>query len=740
MKLTLAVAFMALFIGVQGQDIYDFDGLRSEGELTSDFLQTTLEKFNSQVDTLTIRKSSKEGKVTVDFLEQSNFMLDELMYSGDVLVNDEVGVYVNEVLDIILADDPDLRSKLRAYITLAPEVNAFANDRGVVLVNLGLFNKLNNEAELASILAHEITHFAKQHNLSSRLKAVEIATGQGSKRMRTIQGFLLRKHAYDRNLEYEADREGALRLTKTNYKLRSATDVFELLSKAQEPFVNEFKNYNTLNVSGIDFSKDLYSYFKDMDSLRLEKVKELKKSEENNEERELYSTHPAVAQRELEIIETLEGYDLDTGELFILGEERFKRCQQIARLTQSRLLTNQGQFSEALYHSLALENELPEHKYNTQAKVTALFHTLAERNVSSSDYVLEKVEIGSSDDGPSDDNYYLLKYESLPIKQFKRFLLGYRNFELALITYSVADSCAKKYPDDLLYPKIKELTISQMIDHQDLTEDGKIIKATTPANWKSDQLEDLWESLKKDENFIQELKTIIAEKEDQTRSTKHYPFVNQALSYLPTPPDVVHGAKGNIKDMVIISPFYYTSKWEKKGVKKRFLDSESKETSMLNYIEEAAMEEGMNVKILDLKHKTPSNEELNQLMLMGAVMDRLDLKTLNYPLTADYTKVMQQMGEMGSTNLSIYGMVYSERKYVFNPRSMYWLLTPVPFSIAGLGMLGRKAQSLDVVQVVYDLEMGELIWFAYRSYGKLKETDALIEQDIKYSIHQMNDE
>ena len=738
MRIRLIAACLLLTFGAHAQDIYEFNGLRSQGELTKDFLQSTLEKFNSQLDTLTIKQSSKEGKVTVDFLEQSNFMLDELMYSGDVLVNDEVGAYVNEVLDVILADDPELRSKLRAYITLAPEVNAFANDRGVVLVNLGLFNKLNNEAELASILAHEITHFAKQHNLSSRLKAFEIATDEGGKRMRTIQGFLLRKHAYDRNLEYEADKEGAKRLTKTDYKLSSALDVFTLLSKAQEPFVNEFKDYSVFDVAGLDFSKDLFSYYEKMDSLKIERQKEIEETQADNEDRDLYSTHPAVDQRKLEIMETLKGFNLDTGTLFVLGEDRFKRCQQIARLTQSRLLNNQGQFSEALYHSLALEKDLPNHPYNTQGKVTALFKTLAQRNITASDYDTEKIIAGDNGSAPKDDNFYLLNYESLAVQQFKRFLFGFRNFELGLITYATADSCSKKYPDDLLYSKIKELTILQMIKYQDLTEDGRIVKATTPNNWKTEELKSYWEKIKSDDYFIQELQSLLRLEKEKKQRIEKYPFVNQAISGMPT--EVRDGAKGGIDDMVLVSPFYYTSRWEKKAVKKRFLDSESKEASMLDYIKSAAKDEGMKIEVLDLKHDIPSNEELNHLLLLGDVMDQLDLKTQNYPLTADYTEVMKVMGDLGSSNIGIYGMIYSERKYGFNRRSLYWLLTPVPFSIAGLSTFGRKVRSLDIIQVVYDLQKGELVWFTYRSYGKLNETDVLLEQDIKHTIHQMGDE
>ncbi|HUP97944.1 MAG TPA: M48 family metalloprotease, partial [Usitatibacter sp.] len=46
-------------------------------------------------------------------------------------------------------------------------VNAFAMPGGAVLVSHGLVKRLANESELAAVLAHEIAHVVKKHQLSA---------------------------------------------------------------------------------------------------------------------------------------------------------------------------------------------------------------------------------------------------------------------------------------------------------------------------------------------------------------------------------------------------------------------------------------------------------------------------------------------------------------------------------------------------------------------------------------------
>jgi beta-barrel assembly-enhancing protease len=49
----------------------------------------------------------------------------------------------------------------------APQLNAFAVPGGTIFVTRGLVARMNNEAELAGVLAHEIAHVLKKHHLKA---------------------------------------------------------------------------------------------------------------------------------------------------------------------------------------------------------------------------------------------------------------------------------------------------------------------------------------------------------------------------------------------------------------------------------------------------------------------------------------------------------------------------------------------------------------------------------------------
>ena len=85
------------------------------------------------------------------------------------LVNDpQVHKYVNE-LGRWLAEQTSRRKKKwpwRFGVLDTDAVNAFAAPGGHVFVTRGLFVLLENEAELAGVLAHEMGHVIKKHHLS----------------------------------------------------------------------------------------------------------------------------------------------------------------------------------------------------------------------------------------------------------------------------------------------------------------------------------------------------------------------------------------------------------------------------------------------------------------------------------------------------------------------------------------------------------------------------------------------
>jgi hypothetical protein len=134
------------------------------------------------------------------------------------------------------------------------DVNAFALPNGSIYVNSGLLSRMENEAQLAGVLAHEITHVTNRHSYleyrSSRKKMVAIdiiaaAASAGyyagaNPYVINALGNLLpmlvvsTMFGYSRELEHEADVYGVNTLYLQSYDLREFSRGFELLRKGPE--------------------------------------------------------------------------------------------------------------------------------------------------------------------------------------------------------------------------------------------------------------------------------------------------------------------------------------------------------------------------------------------------------------------------------------------------------------------------------------------------------------------------
>lgn len=115
-SLLLAIILFWGALPVFAQDSADYHTLQSQGEIPADFIDKSSVKFQQDVankvskDDKRFTRKSKES-----FYLKSNFNIGRFLNSGKVLFNDEVSVYLAEVLDELLKDDKALRSKIRIY-------------------------------------------------------------------------------------------------------------------------------------------------------------------------------------------------------------------------------------------------------------------------------------------------------------------------------------------------------------------------------------------------------------------------------------------------------------------------------------------------------------------------------------------------------------------------------------------------------------------------------------------------
>jgi predicted Zn-dependent protease len=198
-------------------------------------------------------RSEKEEKILWHRALEEQLALDS---SGWLYRDAEIESYLNEVAARLGAftDSPDIFFKIK--IINDPNLNAVAFPNGVIYVHTGLLARMENEAQLAALLAHEMTHCTLRHSLralksrrdpaDNRAAAQQsinnVAMFRGLARILGANGSMAAVTGYSRRFEAEADRGGLDLMAKAGYDPRQALNLFELLQqeienqKIKEPF------------------------------------------------------------------------------------------------------------------------------------------------------------------------------------------------------------------------------------------------------------------------------------------------------------------------------------------------------------------------------------------------------------------------------------------------------------------------------------------------------------------------
>jgi predicted Zn-dependent protease len=180
--------------------------------------------------------------------------LKQLRAAGGYLNDPEVNDYLNELGQRLVAVRNDGRYEFQFFAVPDPSINAFAMPGGFIGVNTGLILLTQNESELASVLAHEITHVTQNHlvrmiesqrnSLLMSLAALAVAliaarsnsASSGDMVGAAITSALAlsvqNQLNFTRENEYEADRIGFARLDAAGFDVGAAATLMERLQKA----------------------------------------------------------------------------------------------------------------------------------------------------------------------------------------------------------------------------------------------------------------------------------------------------------------------------------------------------------------------------------------------------------------------------------------------------------------------------------------------------------------------------
>lgn len=151
--------------------------------------------------------------------------------SGKVRKDAELTAYLQAIMDRLY---PEFSGRLRVRALDAPHLNAFALPNGSVYINTGLLARLQNEAQLATVLAHEGVHFVHRHSFQQSEKVKNSATFALVVGMLGVPlvGDIIALSSmtgFSQEHETEADNIGYQRLIAAGYSAKEAQKTFEHL-------------------------------------------------------------------------------------------------------------------------------------------------------------------------------------------------------------------------------------------------------------------------------------------------------------------------------------------------------------------------------------------------------------------------------------------------------------------------------------------------------------------------------
>ena len=205
-------------------------------------------------------QNKKNNLPEIGVVASSAISLDKEVLIGDALmrqlrgqapiINDPLlDEYIQDMGNRLVAQADNVKFPYKFFILNSPDINAFAFFGGHIGIHTGLIFNARNESELASVLAHEVSHVTQRHiarSIAARQKSspLQIASLLGSILIAAVNpeagmaAISLSNAAsaqssinYTRQNEKEADRVGIKILANAGFDPNGASSFFGILAE-----------------------------------------------------------------------------------------------------------------------------------------------------------------------------------------------------------------------------------------------------------------------------------------------------------------------------------------------------------------------------------------------------------------------------------------------------------------------------------------------------------------------------
>lgn len=380
----------------------------------------------------------------------------------EILLSDRSNAYLQSVVKQIIDVNPTLQDlNPRVVFSRVFWPNASSLGEGTILINIGLFHKLQNESQLAFVLCHELAHLKLNHSNSrihehvrvvnspdfqSELKRIRKSDYQKGQQLEALlKPIAFDSHRHSRDKETEADALAMELLKNTSYDLKQALEALELLDTIDQD------KYNVAPALSKHFNAPEYPFQPKW--VRQETSLLAGKEKVNQKEIDSLKTHPDCSTRVSKVRDFVNANYSEQSKAFVVDEKTFAKLRLDFDYEIIEYCYNSDRVSRALYFTLQMLDSYPEDVYlNTM--IGKCLNTIYRAQ---KDHVLSKIT-----DLPSP--YHEEKYN-----QFLQFIQNLRLQEIANINYHFMQRQAEKFEknEDFLFQLIHACNHAQKNDKKD---------------------------------------------------------------------------------------------------------------------------------------------------------------------------------------------------------------------------------------------------------------------------------
>ena len=252
-------------LSAQKKDIFKFQ--KDDSAIKVIYLKQAENKNNALIASFKGTPNFKDYK---EVFSNRVEMVNELLTCSRSVTDSIAHSYLQRILQKITQANPELQGlELRVFFSRDWWPNAFSLGDGTIVINAGLFVYLENEAELAFTLSHELAHFYLDHGNTAIKNYVETVNSKefqdklkkiakeefrvNAKVEELTKEFAFNSRRHSRSKEIEADKQAFIFLKKSGFNTFAAKTCLSMLGKIDDSLI-----YKPLNLQQVFTLPDFY--------------------------------------------------------------------------------------------------------------------------------------------------------------------------------------------------------------------------------------------------------------------------------------------------------------------------------------------------------------------------------------------------------------------------------------------------------------------------------------------------